>query len=106
MFGLGLLIGLIYVRNACLCLREPSYVFWRDTAFFQKIRDFHCVRILPYARLWVSERLALAIRESRIGADHDSRYRHGAGEGGGDASALGAGVECAQLRHTDRRQRL
>ena len=39
-----------------------------------------------------SERRALAIRESRTGADDDSRYREGAGEGTGDASALGAGV--------------
>jgi hypothetical protein len=112
----GLLSGFVYVRGACLCLRShatffgitrPPFTSARVLPSFgsstptsagsaarnpQKFATSLYLNAALRAAFGVSERRAFAIRESRTGANDDSRYREGAGEGAGDASALGSGV--------------
>jgi hypothetical protein len=112
----GLLSGFVYVRGACLCLRShatffgitrPPFTSARVLSSFgsstptsagsaarnpQKFATPLYLNAALRTTFGVSERRAFAIRESRTGADDDSRYREGAGEGAGDASALGSGV--------------
>jgi hypothetical protein len=110
----GLLSGFVYVRGACLCLRShatffgitrPSFTSARVLPSFgsttptsagsavrnpQKFATSLYLNAALRTAFGVTERCGFAIREWRTGADDDSRYGEGAGEGAGNASTLGS----------------